>query len=158
MAQLNRSSAKHIKWLVHPVKTRASSEDSDRLALPHSLISLRCLLEETLSFGYQKSAKTQTLIRLHRHKCWSDSSLDANDFVGFAKLPYRYYHTACRKAHKPTHLLLGRNIEPSINTDPDSRMYQQVLSSLWLKTESKPWSTYNSSWKLQLSTEWVLLS
>jgi hypothetical protein len=27
------------------------------------------------------------------------------------------------------YLLLGRNMEPSMNTDPDSSIYQQVLSS-----------------------------
>ena len=28
-----------------------------------------------------------------------------------------------------SYLLLGRNIEPSINTEPDSKMYQHVLNS-----------------------------
>lgn len=34
-----------------------------------------------------------------------------------------------------TYLLLGRNIEPSMNTEPDNRMYQHVLNSLWLKIQ-----------------------
>lgn len=36
------------------------------------------------------------------------------------------------------YLLLGRNMDPSMNTEPDSSIYQQVLNSPWLKytTES----------------------
>ncbi len=36
-----------------------------------------------------------------------------------------------------THLDLGRNMEPSMKTDPDSRMYQHELSSPRLKTDDK---------------------
>ena len=60
--------------------TYAPNEDSNNLAHPHTLISPRCPLEETLHpcIGYPKMHPVKILIRLRECAGWSESSPGAH--------------------------------------------------------------------------------